>query len=131
MMPLAATYLVKRDTIVLQKEEALVSDGYFDLLYQGIHHIRVVRVHQGQIDRLERSKAFGLLGDGRRDPIIDVWLGGEVSRGRIERSGLGHCTEVWLYAVLLCRRPFEGDAGQVSQIESILYDSLYSLALQV
>ena len=80
------THLLKRYTIVLQEQETIIPDCSLDLLHEGIDDGRVVRVHQGQVDRLERGKAFSLLGDGWRHPLVDVRLAGQVGGGRVERG---------------------------------------------
>jgi hypothetical protein len=86
-----AMQLLKRDTVVLKEEEAVVADGDLDLLDESVDNSRIFGVEQRKINGLERCKALGLLGDGRGLPFGDKGLAGEVGGGRAEGCCGGHC----------------------------------------
>lgn len=62
-------HLLQRNSIVLEEQEAVMTNGKFDLLDKFIDDGRVLRVQQREINRLEFGKVVLLLGGLRRNPL--------------------------------------------------------------
>ncbi len=53
-------YLLEGNAVVLEEKEAVVADGSFDLLDKVLDYSWVLRVHQGQVNRLQLRKVMTL-----------------------------------------------------------------------
>jgi hypothetical protein len=81
-------YLLQGNSVVLQEQKSIITDGYLDLLNEILNDSRVIRVQQREVNLLELSEVVFFLGHWSRDPFGDKRF---TSSGRgTERSSRCH-----------------------------------------